>query len=98
MSPASPWLRTRSFIARLCRPRRESPQESQRLQALREHCHGMIRDLGPGQQLALALRIAHAQDADDFWHLRACLFGAVALEHGEREADARLLDLDRLTR
>jgi hypothetical protein len=98
MTSASPWLRTRHLIARLWHQHRRAHAEMRRVQALRDHCHDMIRDLGPGLQMSLGLRIAHAQDANDIWHLRALLFGAIALEHGEREAEARLQHLDSFPR
>lgn len=90
----SPLRCTRNLIETLSGRGRRSRAESARVEALRELCHDLIRDLGPGQQLALGLRIGQARAVADFWHLRAYLFGAISIEHGERVARERLQRFD----
>lgn len=87
---------TRSFFHRIVERRQRARLEASGVAAMRRLCQDMIRDLGDEQQASLEVRIDRARDLDDFWHLRAHLFGAIALEHGERVAHERVRRFDTL--
>jgi len=63
-------------------------------EALRSALHSLIEDLAPDARHMLALRILHARDRDELWHLRSAVYGAVARQLGEQVAQERLRRLD----
>jgi len=63
-------------------------------EALRNALHNLIEDLAPDARHMLALRILHARDRDELWHLRSAVYGAVARQLGEQVAQERLRRLD----
>ena len=61
---------------------------------MRAVCHELISDLPVGPRLSLSARIENASRRPDLLTLRACLFDAISMQHGEQVARERLLDLD----
>lgn len=92
-APDSAWQR---FMFWLLAP---APQEAapplNRLPAVRADFLDAVADL-PGQAAhALRYHITHAHSLRDLWHLRADVFSLVGLAHSQREAEHRLLRLNR---
>lgn len=88
-TPASRWRR--SLAEALHLRRRTEPVA---IDTLRDLCRELVADLASDQQHALGQCIAHARSAEDIWHLRSRLFGAISLRHGEHVARERLRRLD----
>ena len=69
-------------------------REAELAETMREVCHALIGDLDTGRRIKLSVRIDHASARNDIWELRACLFDAISLQHGEQVARERLAELD----
>lgn len=66
-----------------------------RLPALRLEFQAAVMDIDPSRAAALMQRIELARSLRELWHLRADIYGLVALEHSQAEAESRLADLNR---
>ena len=69
-------------------------REAELAETMREVCHALIGDLEIGRRIALGMRIDQASERNDIWELRACLFDAISMQHGEQVARERLAELD----
>jgi hypothetical protein len=69
-------------------------REAELADTMRAVCRELIIDLPLAPRLALSARIEHASRRPDLWTLRACLFDAISMQHGEQVARERLLELD----
>jgi hypothetical protein len=69
-------------------------REAELAETMREVCHALIGDLETGRRIALGMRIDQAGERSDVWELRACLFDAISMQHGEQVARERLAELD----
>jgi hypothetical protein len=69
-------------------------REAELAETMREVCHALIGDLETGRRIALGVRIDRASERNDLWELRACLFDAISMQHGEQVARERLAELD----
>lgn len=69
-------------------------REAELADTMRTVCHELISDLPVGPRLALSARIENASHRPDLLTLRACMFDAISMQHGEQVARERLLDLD----
>jgi hypothetical protein len=92
-APDSAWQR---FMFWLMAP---APQEAapplNRLPAVREDFLDAVADLPGAHAHALRHRITHAHSLRDLWHLRADVFSLVGQQHSQRQAEHRLLRLNR---
>ena len=61
---------------------------------MRAVCHELIADLPLHARLSISARIEMATRRNDVWSLRACLFDAISMQHGEQVARERLTSLD----
>ena len=69
-------------------------REAELADTMRAVCHELIGDLPTGSRLSLGARIEHATKRNDLYTLRACLFDAISMQHGEQVARDRLSSLD----
>jgi hypothetical protein len=69
-------------------------REAELAETMRTVCHELIGDLPTGPRLALSARIDHASKRHDLYTLRACMFDAISMQHGEQVARDRLSSLD----
>ena len=83
-----------ALISALSSTRTKARREAELADTMREVCHELIADLDPGQRIALGARIERAGERANLWELRACLFDAIAMHHGEQIARERLSALD----
>lgn len=92
-APDSAWQR---FMFWLLAP---APQEAapplNRLPRVRGDFLDAVADLPGAHAHALRHRITHANSLRELWHLRADVFSLVGLQHSQREAEHRLLRLNR---
>ena len=69
-------------------------REAELADTMRAVCHELISDLPIGARLSLGARIEQASKRKDLYTLRACLFDAISMQHGEQVARERLAALD----
>jgi hypothetical protein len=69
-------------------------REAELADTMRSVCHELISDLPVVARVAIAARIDHAGRRHDLMTLRACLFDAISMQHGEQVARERLSSLD----
>jgi hypothetical protein len=69
-------------------------REAELAETMRTVCHELIGDLPLGSRLALSARIDIASKRHDLYSLRACMFDAISMQHGEQVARERLSSLD----
>ena len=97
-SPSQPrWKRALDHALRLTRISSfgdSSAADDDLAEALRSVLHSLIEDIAPDARHMLALRILHARDRDELWHLRSAVYGAIARQLGEQVAQERLRRLD----
>jgi hypothetical protein len=74
--------------------RTRARREAELADTMRSVCHELISDLGAGPRIVIGQRIEMATRRHDLWALRACLFDAISMQHGERVARERLAELD----
>lgn len=92
-APDSAWQR---FMFWLLAPApREAAPPLNRLPTVRDDFLDAVADLPGAHAHALRHRIAHTYSLRDLWHLRADVFSLVGLQHSQREAEHRLLRLNR---
>jgi hypothetical protein len=93
--PANRWKRTLHQALRLGRAGMyPSAPETEDLDALRGLCHRLVDDLPPVIRHELVLRILHARNRDDLWHLRSQMFSAISMQFGEHVARERIQRLN----
>ena len=83
-----------ALISAFTSSRTKARREAELADTMREVCHELIADLDPGQRISLGQRIERASERHDIWELRACLFDAISMHHGEQVARERLSALD----
>ena len=71
---------------------------AERLAQLKRSCLEMISDVPPGQKHGLACRISHVQRRRHLWFMRASIYSAISLQHGEQIARQRIRQLDKQLR
>jgi hypothetical protein len=69
-------------------------RDSELADTMRTVCHELIADLPPYARLSIGERIEKAGRRKDLDTLRACLFDAISMQHGEQVARERLTALD----
>jgi hypothetical protein len=69
-------------------------REAELADTMRSVCHELIGDLPVISRVAIATRIELACRRHDLLTLRACLFDAISMQHGEQVARERLSSLD----
>jgi hypothetical protein len=58
-------------------------------------CRELLADLPERHREHLLGSLARMRRADDLWQLRSAMFTAIAMSHGEAEAQRRLAEFDR---
>lgn len=66
-----------------------------RLPAVRLEFQAALIDISPARASELMQRIELARSLRELWHLRADVYGVVAVEYNQAEAESRLSDLNR---
>ncbi len=75
-------------------PQDAAPPTS-RLPAVRLEFQAALIDISPSRATDLMQRIELARSLRELWHLRADVYGLVAVEYSQAEAESRLADLNR---
>ncbi|MBL8340426.1 MAG: hypothetical protein JNL30_03070 [Rubrivivax sp.] len=92
-APDSAWQRLMFWL--LAPAPQEAAPPLNRLPAVRGDFLDAVADV-PGQEAhALRYRVNHAHSLRELWHLRADVFSLVGLARSQREAEQRLLRLNR---
>jgi hypothetical protein len=87
--------RWKQALLSVIHPTREKQRRDAELTAtMRSVCHELIADLPMHARLSISARIELATRRNDVWSLRACLFDAISMQHGEQVARERLSSLD----
>lgn len=68
-------------------PRPDSPE-------VRDTCHDLLSDLPERHREHLFASLSRMRRADDLWQLRSAMYTAIALTHGETEAQRRIAEFD----
>ena len=94
MNPSTTPRWKQALISVLSSGRTKARREAELADTMRLVCHELIGDLEPGRRIVLGQRIERACERHDIWELRACLFDAISMQHGEQVARERLAELD----
>ena len=94
MNTASGPLWMQALIGALTPGHIKARREAEFADTMRRVCHEMIDDLEPNDRQHLGERIERANRRENLLDLRACLFDAISMRHGERIARERLTTLD----
>jgi hypothetical protein len=70
-------------------------EDRQRLEAVKREFALSIDDVEVPQAGLVLMRVNTAKSMRELWHLRAALYGVIALEHSQTEAERRLARLSR---
>ena len=94
MNPPST-TRWKQALRSVIHPAREKQRRDAELAAtLRTMCQELVADLPLHARISITARIEISTRRNDVWSLRACLFDAISMQHGERVARERLASLD----
>ncbi len=92
-TPSTP--RWKQALLSVIHPTREKQRRDAELAAtLCAMCQELVTDLPLHARLSVTARIEMSTRRNDVWTLRACLFDAISMQHGERVARERLAWLD----
>ncbi len=92
-APGTAWQRLMFWL--LAPAPQDAAPPLNRLPSVRTEFMASLADICGDPADDLRLRIADARSLRDLWHVRADLFGVVALEHNQGEAEQRLMMLNR---